>query len=346
MSSDVLVPTLAYHVSGDDLLVFVHRDDGVLVRRLPAAVGRLHRLLDDLDDQWSRAAIAATHGHVGSAGLARSARATLRALHDLLVEPVEDALADLGPRLCVVPDGEMGTVPFPVLFDGEDHLFERWTITLAPEPAVGRQRRPGSCRRHRAVTSSRCRRRGRARVRPREAQRRRGPLRRRGRCWRASTPPSRAVHRRRCTGADVVHVACHGLHQPHNPLFSRLRLHDRWMPSAEIVQLDLDGALVVLSACQSGTHGRHREPVGLAWAFLAAGAAGAVVCQWHVADAATATVMASLHAGLVAGLPADEALRSAQREAAAAELHPYFWGAFALVVEPGPRRARCRRTAV
>ncbi|ANH39857.1 CHAT domain protein [Nocardioides dokdonensis FR1436] len=329
-SRGVQVPTLAYHVSGDDLLVFVHRDDGVLVRRLPAAVGRLHRLLDDLDDQWSRAAIAATHGRVGSAGLARSARATLRALHGLLVEPVEETLVDLGPRLCVVPDGEMGTVPFPALFDGEGHLFERWTITLAPSllpagapvlavppaprvtiVAVPDEDAPGAAGEAHAVGEHHP-----------------------GAVLLEGLDATVGAFTKSVPGADVVHVACHGLHQPLNPLFSRLRLHDRWMPSAEIVQLDLADALVVLSACQSGTHGRHREPVGLAWAFLAAGAAGAVVCQWHVADAATATVMASLHSGLAAGLPADEALRSAQREAAASELHPYFWGAFALVASP------------
>ena len=328
--ADVLVPTLAFHVSGDDLLAFVHRDDGVHVRRLPRAVGRLHQLLDDLDDQWIRAAIAATRSARGSAGLVRSTQATLRALHDLLLAPVLALLSDVGPRLCVVPDGEMGTVPFAVLFDGESYLFERWTITMAPSLLSG-----GGCR----LTVP-----ARARVTVAGVADAEAPSAgEEARAVGAHHPGAIVLEGPDATvaalatsvsGAHVVHVACHGLHQPHNPLFSRLRLHDRWMPSAEIVQLDLGGALVVLSACQSGTHGRHREPVGLAWAFLAAGAAGVVVCQWHVADAATATVMASLHEGLAAGLAADEALRSAQKAAAASGLHPTSWGAFALVASP------------
>lgn len=326
----VPVPTLAYHVSGDDLLVFVHCDDAVRVRRLPDTVERLHRLLDDLDDQWSRAAIAATRISPGSAGLVRSVRATLRSLHDVLVEPVADHLVDVGPRLCVVADGRMGTVPFGVLFDGESYLFERWTITLAPSVLFGGTGdltvRPQARVTVVGVADDDA---------PLAVEEARGVA---GRYPGAVLLDGPAATVARLTeaaaGADVVHVACHGLHQPRNPLFSRLRLHDRWMPSAEIVQLELDGALVVLSACQSGSHGRDREPVGLAWAFLAAGAAGVVVSQWHVADEATASVMASLHAGLAAGLSADEALRSAQTRAASAELHPYFWGAFALVASP------------
>jgi CHAT domain-containing protein len=338
----ILVPTIAYHVSSDDLIVFIHRRDGVVVRRLLGAVPRLHRFLDDLDDQWARAAIAATHGALGAARLVASSRATLRDLHELLVAPFSDTLADVGPRLCVVLDGRMGSVPFSLLHDGDGHLLERWTITLAPRmlpasasPLVVRPRArvavvgvadtdaPAATAEADTVAASH-----------RQAVLLEGP---------AATV--QAV-RESVAGAELVHVACHGLHQPDNPLFSRLRLHDRWMTSAEIVQLEISGALVVLSACQSGTHGRHREPVGLAWAFLAAGATGAVVAQWHVADATTAPVMASLHAGLAAGLPADEALRAAQCEAAAAGLHPFFWGAFALVSSPAPRAHGVVREAV
>ena len=329
----VLVPTLAYHVSGGDILVFVHRYDEVVSRRLPAAMGRLHRLLDDLDDQWTRAAIAATHVALGAARLVPSVQATLRDLHDLLVAPVEDLLDGLGSRLCVVPDGVMGSIPFAVLHDGDGYLFERWTITLAPS-LLPAGTPPLELRSDASVTVV-----GVADDDAPSAAEEASTVARHHQDAVLLDGPAATVHAvtASVTGADLVHVACHGRHQPDAPLFSRLRLHDRWMSSAEIVQLDLAGALVVLSACQSGTHGRHREPVGLAWAFLAAGAASAVVAQWHVADAATAQVMASLHAGLVAGLPADEALRAAQREAAGAELHPYFWGAFALVSSPAPR---------
>ena len=121
---------------------------------------------------------------------------------------------------------------------------------------------------------------------------------------------------------------------PTNPLFSRLRLHDRWMTSAEIVQLDLRGALVVLSACESGVHGRAAEPVGLGWAFLAAGAAGVLVSSWPVDDEATMVVMDSLYSWLAAGTPPDEALRRAQQHAADLQPHPYYWGAFGYLVRP------------
>ena len=63
-------------------------------------------------------------------------------------------------------------------------------------------------------------------------------------------------------GPALVHIACHGLYQPGNPLFSALRLADRWVTSAEVLELDLRGSLVTLSACESGRHGGERGRAG------------------------------------------------------------------------------------
>ena len=137
-------------------------------------------------------------------------------------------------------------------------------------------------------------------------------------------------------GMGLVHLACHGLFRRSNPLFSRLRLADRWITGAEILHLDLTGALVVLSACESGQHGRSAEPVGLGWAFLAAGASGVVVSQWMVHDDATHQLMGRFYRGLIAGADPAEALRTAQLETAAEHPHPFFWAPFSYLAAPGP----------
>jgi hypothetical protein len=36
-----------------------------------------------------------------------------------------------------------------------------------------------------------------------------------------------------------------------NPMFSSLRLHDGWLTATDVLRLDLDGAIVTLSACES-----------------------------------------------------------------------------------------------
>ena len=246
------------------------------------------------------------------------------------MEPVADLLGGAGDRLCVVPDARMGAVPFPALFDGEHHLVDRWAITVSPTlVAAAGPVQP-------VVTPSR------ALVvavadegtpeMDEEARRVAGLLP--GCTLLVDAEATVERFSQEVSGAGLVHVACHGTYRPDNPLFSRLRLRDRWMTSAEIVQLDLRGALVVLSACDSGTHGRASEPVGLGWALLAAGAAGVLVSQWPVDDAATRTLMGSLYERLVAGTPPDEALRQAQRHAAEQQPHPFFWGAFTYLTGP------------
>jgi CHAT domain-containing protein len=74
--------------------------------------------------------------------------------------------------------------------------------------------------------------------------------------------------------------------------------------------------------------------VGLAWAFLAAGASGAIVSQWVVNDRATAALMARLYERLTAGESPQRALRGAQLETAAGDAHPYFWAPFTYVGFP------------
>ena len=108
------------------------------------------------------------------------------------------------------------------------------------------------------------------------------------------------------------------------------------MTASEILQIDLAGALVVLSACESGQLGRSAEPVGLSWAFLAAGAAGVVASRCVVDDASTAELMSRFHGELGDGKTPAAALRTAQLEVAAQQPHPYHWSSFGYVARPGP----------
>jgi CHAT domain-containing protein len=102
--------------------------------------------------------------------------------------------------------------------------------------------------------------------------------------------------------------------------------------AAEILDLDLGGALVTLSACESGRYGTGTaEPVGLGWSFLAAGASGVVVSQWTVDDDVTASLMGEFYGHLVDGRPPADALRRAQQSTARVHSHPFYWAPFAYV---------------
>ncbi len=114
-------------------------------------------------------------------------------------------------------------------------------------------------------------------------------------------------------GADVLHVAAHGQHQPSSPLFSSLRMADGDVYAHELPAGAIRARHVVLSACDVGTAQVRPgdEPLGLAHTLLATGVTSVVAAVAPVPDDQTAAVMAAYHRLLVAGLPTDEALAEA-----------------------------------
>ena len=134
---------------------------------------------------------------------------------------------------------------------------------------------------------------------------------------------------------DVLHLATHGLFRPDNPFFSALKLADSWVDVRQLYQLPLRAHLVVLSACESGAvqiQGND-EPIGLARGFLGAGARQLVVSLWNVHDASAAQLMDRFYANLTTAPTPDPpaALHDAQRAAAQAGLHPYYWAPYVLI---------------
>jgi CHAT domain-containing protein len=135
------------------------------------------------------------------------------------------------------------------------------------------------------------------------------------------------------SGCYALHLACHGLFRSDNPMFSSLKLHDGWLTAADVMQLDLAGALVTLSACESGRNEVFAgdELMGLMRAFLGVGASTLVVSQWLVQDEAAASLMEKYYARLGEGLGPAQALRAAQLAIKDEYPHPYYWAPFVLV---------------
>ncbi len=326
-------PTLAYHVAGDSVTAFVVQAGQVQARRLDRVLPAVAVELDRLVAQWSRFRVGSSFARRNEASLLATTKDSLGALYRLLVAPVADLLAGPGgTSLAVIPHRILHQVPFHALYDGTGYLCERRAITLMPSatrlrPAAQPAGRSGRGTLVFAVPDAHA---------PSIAAEARALTR--------AMPDTRVLLgdsatsqrlREQLPGPAVLHLACHGLYRPANPLFSSLRLADRWIHAAEILDLDLGGALVTLSACESGSASRDTaEPVGLAWAFLAAGASGVVVSQWIVDDDATATLMSAMYAHLAKGMPPAEALRQAQLVTAASSPHPYRWAPFVYVASP------------
>lgn len=329
-------PIVAFHVVGDDVIAFSSRSGSATALRLAGALPQVDLELDRLAAQWTRFRLEAGFSRRHAGRMVETTRAILHALDGLLLAPVRRAglLDDCRHRdeIVVVPHGRLHHVPFHALHDGTGYLVQRRAVTVAPTAAwlpedAGGRARAGDDALVLAVPDARA---------PSVAAE--------ARSLRSILPDAQIL-----VGPDAVssaliglsrapamlHIACHGLYRPGNPLFSALRLADRWVTGAEVLDLDLEGTLVTLSSCESGRPGTATvDPVGLAWAFLAAGAAGAIVSQWVVHDDVTVDLMSTMYRELRAGARPAAALRTAQLTTAADHPHPFFWAPFTFVTSP------------
>jgi CHAT domain-containing protein/tetratricopeptide (TPR) repeat protein len=134
-----------------------------------------------------------------------------------------------------------------------------------------------------------------------------------------------------------VHFALHAVANPLDPLHSSLLLNQRddgaALTAAELRQMPWRAELVTLSACRSA--GARNYPgeglVGLAWAFLEAGAQNVIAGLWDVNDRSTASLMGALYRGIAQGQKPDAALRQAKLtliHSSGPYAKPYYWAPF------------------
>lgn len=148
----------------------------------------------------------------------------------------------------------------------------------------------------------------------------------------------------RLSGYRILHFATHGLLNDLYPELSSLALStidasgqpiDGQFRAYEVSGLDLHADLVVLSACRTGL-GKEvggEGLVGLAQAFLHAGASQLVVSLWDVDDRATEELMKRFYTALLSeGRTPAQALRQAQLSLASEDRWhaPYYWAGFVL----------------
>ncbi len=334
------VPLLAYHIVGEDIVAFISGREGIRVARNVSSVATVARLLRSLNKQWNR--FRAGQEFVGrhTAPLERSARQLLTSLYTELISPLEALLNEAvgpihggngaPPKLAVVPHGLLHQVPFHALFDGERYLLERFEVSYAP-----------SARIHSLLQNRTFRKSDKALVMsvadpliPAVTGEVNAVAR--------QLPDAEVLNDRQATldalrakapGCTVLHLACHGMFRADNPMFSALKLHDGWLTAAEVMRLDLEGALVTLSACESGRNEVFSgdELIGLTRAFLGAGASTLVASLWLVQDRTTAWLMEEWYKRLSSGVERAAALRGAQLALKDEFPHPYYWAPFVLI---------------
>ncbi|MEQ8765228.1 MAG: CHAT domain-containing protein [Planctomycetota bacterium] len=139
------------------------------------------------------------------------------------------------------------------------------------------------------------------------------------------------------TRGKLLHLACHSVTRPGAPQLSGLVLANGDVLSlADIARLSVRFDVVALAACSTvGTEFRSGEGViGLARAFLSAGANRVIATNWDIRDRASRRVMVEFARALLEeGLPPVEALRRAKlllRNSDGRESHPAYWAPFVI----------------
>jgi CHAT domain-containing protein len=148
------------------------------------------------------------------------------------------------------------------------------------------------------------------------------------------------------SNARIVHLATHGLLDYGTPedtgvldFPGAVALapgdgEDGLLTSAEIVEMNLNAELVVLSACDTG-RGRIRSEgvIGLSRSLISAGVPSVIVSLWAVDDAATTELMQEFYQQWQQNPDKAQALRQAMLTTMQKHPDPKLWAAFTLIGE-------------
>lgn len=127
---------------------------------------------------------------------------------------------------------------------------------------------------------------------------------------------------KRLSSVALVHIAAHGRMETGEIALAPNPVRDTRVPKEndymltmkDVLSVQLRARLVVLSCCHSGRGDIKAEVVvGIARAFLSAGARSVLVTLWAVDDKATLEFMKSFYQYLVKGRSASESVNKAMR---------------------------------
>jgi CHAT domain-containing protein len=294
-------------------------------------------------------------------------RATASKLYDLLISPVS---ADLqGKRtLVIVPDGVLWELPFQALTNANGkYLIEDHPIAYAPSLTVLREmtklrKQRQSVNRDMsllAIGNPELRNETSERVKLVHRDERLEPLpdaetevKTLGQLYGARSTIYIGAEAREdrfkkeASRFKVLHLATHGILNDASPMYSQILLaqsdesEDGLLEAWEIMKLDLNADLVVLSACESGRGrvGAGEGVIGLTWALFVAGSPTSVVSQWKVESSSTSQLMVEFHRNLQPTTQKPRLSKAKALQRAALKMlgtrnfrHPFYWGGFILV---------------
>lgn len=327
---------LEYYTTSDEVVVFGITATQIWSRRLTTPISQINEHLSEFRFQINKFSYGATYQQKHEVALRRSTDDSLFKLYQALIAPIADHITV--DTLIVVPHGLLHYIPFHAMFDGESYLLDRKTISYAPSATIL----------YHTLTAKKRKKTG-APIILGLADETIPQAENEAKAISSLFPEAEVRLREDATlGADetctlppaFIHLSTHATFRADNPLFSAVKLSDRWLSVNEIYGMDAPVPLITLSACETG---RNQilvgdELVGLCRGLFAAGADSLVVSLWMVDDSSTTQLMTHFYQGLQEGLSVNQALRNAQLATKSkgtdddhrALSHPYYWAPFIL----------------
>lgn len=282
----------------------------------------------------------------------------LAQLQQLLIEPIADLLSkDPESKVIFIPHKELLLVPFAALIDGENqYLIEKHAIATSPaiqllQLAPTRQNRISPKTEILAIGNPAM---PDVAIVPGEQPE---PLRDLPASEQEAIAIAQMFDTRAFIGknatetaivpklpeARMIHFATHGLLQdftgsglPGAIALSPSETDDGLLTADEILRLNLNAELVVLSACNTGVGTVTGDGiVGLSRSLMAAGVPSLIVSLWAVEDLSTSELMQEFYRQLRQNYDTAKALKNAMLKTRENHPHPKSWAGFILVGNPG-----------
>jgi tetratricopeptide (TPR) repeat protein len=279
----------------------------------------------------------------------------LQQLHQLLIEPIADFLpTDPEARVIFLPQGALFLVPFPALQDAQGkYLIEKHTILTAPAIQVlkltrhKRQQVQGNALDILVMGNP---------TMPKvslvlgDPPQQLAPLPHSEQEAFAiaqlfqtqaliGDQATKAAIVQQLPNARIIHLATHGLLDNIRGMGSAIALapcgtDNGLLTAEEILELNLNAELVILSACNTGMGRLTGDGViGLSRSLISAGTPSVIVSLWAVPDAPTADLMTEFYQNFQRTGDKAQALRQAMLTTMQAHPNPRDWAAFTLIGE-------------
>jgi CHAT domain-containing protein len=293
-----------------------------------AGVAEVAESLQMLEFQMSRMRVPGFSAGISVERLTELAASRLRDLYKQVFAPLSSYVKT--EECIIVPHGMLHYVPFHALATGGDYLIDRLALSYAPSASLY-----AACA-GRAVNSA-------------------GPslllgvpdakapdIQQEIESIAAVAPDPKVfvgadatsgVLRTEGAKARIIHMGTHGVARHDNPLFSTIRLADRYLTLHDFYQLTLPAQLITLSGCATGVSAiaAGDEIQGLTRGLLHAGASSVVVTLWDVQDHTTAEFMRLLYSKLFANGDKARVMQETMVTFRRQYPHPFHWAPFTIV---------------